>query len=116
MLPLFKCSLQLINILKSPWSYLLRHNIILLRNKSLKLTYVSVLQDTVQGTHDLAVSLNLFSSAGQQYGAHTLGCGSSHGALGTQCCAGPPFLYSNLQYYYYFAFQMHRKVKLSYAK
>lgn len=115
MLPVFKCSLQLRNILKSLWSHLLRHSIILLCNKSFKFTYVSVLQDIVQGTHDLAASLNLFSSAGQQYEAHTLGCGSSHGVLGKQCCAGPPFQYSNLQYYY-FVFQMHRKVKLSYAK
>jgi hypothetical protein len=58
---------------------------------------VSVLQDTVQGTHDLAASLILFSSEGQQYEAHNLGYDSSHGVQGTQCCAMHPFQYSNLQ-------------------
>lgn len=56
-----------------------------------------VLQDTIQGTHDLAASLALFSSEDQQYEAHSLGYGSSHGAQDTQSCATLPFQYSNLQ-------------------
>lgn len=108
MLPLFKCSLYVGYTLKSLHSHLLWHNIILLHNKSFKFSYVSVLQDTVQETHDLAASLNLFSSAGQQYEAHNLGCGSNHGVLGKWCCAALPFQYSNLQYHYY-VFQMHKK-------
>ena len=62
----------------------------------IKFTYVPVLQDIIQGTHDLAASLALFSSADQQYEAHNLGYGSSHGVQGTQSCAILPFQYSNL--------------------
>jgi len=62
----------------------------------IKFTYVPVLQDTIQGTHDLAASLALFSNADQQYEAHNLGYGSSHGVQGTQSCAIPPFQYNNL--------------------
>lgn len=112
MLTLFKCSLYVGDTLNSVQPHLLSHNMILLHNKSIKFSYVSVLQDTVQETHDLAASLNLFSSGGQQCEAHNLGCGSNHAVLGTWCCAALPFQYSNLQYHYY-VFQMHKKVKLS---
>jgi hypothetical protein len=107
-LPLFKGSLYLGYKLKSQQPHLLWNNINLLHNKYYKFTYVSVLQDIVLGTHDLAASLDLFSSAGQQYEARNLDCGSNHGVLGTWCCAALPFQYSNLQYHYY-VFQTHEK-------